>query len=202
MAESPNTHFGLSNREWIAAGLGGASLLPMLFGGGDDGVERSITQLEKATKTSQDKSAKFEEEGADILGPVSKYLKDVTGGSRQALLGATAPERQRIIDQYDTAKRSIAEFAPRGGGQASAMAHVLTREASDLATTTANARTQGFAAAATLGTTLRQLGVTEDQIASGNLSTLIQAALAKSAQDQQGGFNLGSALGTLAGIFL
>src|SRR5262245_54209632 len=57
------------------------------------------------------------QEGASALNPALNYFKGQLSSNPQELLAATAPERGRVIDQYDTARQAIGEFGPRGGGQ-------------------------------------------------------------------------------------
>jgi hypothetical protein len=116
----------------------------------------------------------FLTQGQQALTPVLQYLKAVAGGDPGALLGATQPQRARVIDQYDTAKRGD-QFLPRGGGQtASAMAR-STQEASDLSTISADARTAGVNELGTLGQNLAQLGLSATTQGTNDLNNSIQA---------------------------
>lgn len=192
----------MTGKEWAGLGIGAGGGLAALFGSGSDSTAPTIDQLNKLTEslTAQGKSLGVEGEG--LLGPVSQYLKDLVGGDRQAVLQATLPERRRVIDQYSTAKRAIAEFAPRGGGQATAMSDIEARKASDLAAIGASARTQGVNQAERLGSDLSRFGLEAQGAASSNLSRVLQAQLEQDRQKAEGWSGLGAALGTLAGFFL
>jgi len=193
----------MTGRDWLGVGVAGAGLLPMLFGGhGDDEINKAIGDLKTHAQTATDMSKQFTAQGADLFAPVADYLKKVTSGDRQAVLQATMPERRRVIDQYATAKKAIAEFTPRGGGQAAAGAELQGKEASDLATTTASARQQAFGQEADLSKAASALGISAESLASGDLNSIISALSAQNAAHAQSASGLGQALGTLAGFLL
>lgn len=179
-----------------------ASFLPALFGGGDDDVDKALASLEKEQAHNRATAAARDSEGSALMAPVKKYLGDVMSGDRNALLQATMPERRRVVDQYDTAKKAIAEFAPRGGGLAGSLAQVNAGQASDLAEIGANARTQGFEAAGNLAMQIRQLGVSAQQLSSMNLNSLIETVMKQSDQKHESLLGMGEALGTVIGMSL
>lgn len=193
----------MTGRDWLGVGIAGAGLLPMLFGGsGDKEINAAIGNLKQHAQTATDLSKQFGAQGAEMFQPVADYLKKVTSGDRQSVLAATMPERRRVIDQYATAKKAIAEFTPRSGGQAAAGAALQGKEASDLATTTAEARQAAFGQEANLATAASQLGISEQALASGDLNSILNALTTQQAAHAQSAAGLGSALGTLAGFLL
>lgn len=193
----------MTGRDWLGVGVAGAGLLPMLFGGsGDDEINKAIGDLREHAKTATDLSKTYNAQGAEMFAPVADYLKKVTSGDRQAVLQATMPERRRVIDQYATAKKAIAEFTPRSGGQAAAGAQLQAKEAGDLAETTASARQAGFGQAADLSKAAATLGISAEQLASGDLNSIINALTAQQAAGANSAAGLGQALGTLAGFLL
>lgn len=182
--------------------LTGASFLPALFGGGADDKQLKglMKDVEGSAATNKSNALAFGKEGSALTTPISKYLQDVIGGDRQTLLQATMPERRRVIDQYDTAKKSLTEFAPRGGGMAGALSEVNAAQASDLAEIGGKARTEGMDAAARLGVQLRQMGLSSQQLASMDLNTLIQTVMKRSEQSQETMMGLGESLGSIIGL--
>lgn len=188
----------MTGKDWAGLGAAGAGgILPLLFGG-KDSTAGPIDQLSKEASGASDNAKAFKESSDDVLGPVADYLKAVAGGDRQALIQATAPQRGRVIDQYSTAKKAIAEFTPRGGGQAASLNKLQGQEASDLADTTNTARTEGVQAATGLGAQLAGLGISEQQLASGDLSSIIQTLSAQDANKGNALGGLGQALGSIA----
>lgn len=197
-------------------GIGG--FLSGLFSGGgskktptDDDPE--VNDLIANLRASSDKSRATGDAltgmSADALGPVLSYFKRLTSGDPSAALSATRPERTRVIDQYDTARKMISEFSPRGGGSNAALAESRFDEASDLSNITALARRDAVGQQAQLGTTLAGLGMTADQLASADLNTVLNAILAekgfdvqKSGQKSQMAAGLAEGLGTLVGLYL
>ena len=152
-----------------------APLLFSLLAPGNQQASAAISntdQLSQMAKTLFGQGQDLTKMGTDALGPVLKYLQAVVGGNPAALSQATMPERARLIDFYDTAKTS-AQFSPRGGGQAGAYANVNAREASDLASTTANARQQGVAALGSLGSGLTSAGQQSEAAGNADLNAAI-----------------------------
>lgn len=187
---------------WGYAALGAAGVLPLLFGGDDGGEQKSLNALQQSTDRALQIGKSATANAEDLFGPIAQYLKDVTGGDQQALRQATFPERRRVIDQYATAKKAIGEFSPRGGGQAAAMSELQGKEAGDLAQIGFQARQQGVGQAADLSSQLRSLGLSAEQLASGNMTQILNAMQQRNANKAQGLSGLGSALGTLAGFLL
>lgn len=195
---------GITGKDWLALGLGGASFLPMLFGGGQDDakIKSAVGDLEKSTKRLTGQAESLSGQGADVLGPALKYLKAASGGDRQALLQATMPERRRVMDQYDAAKKSVAEFAPRGGGQAGAFAALNASQASDLAEVGATARRDAIDRSAGVGLNLKSLGLNAEQGAANNINSLIQTYLTQAQQKGASASSLGEGLASLIAMVL
>jgi hypothetical protein len=204
MAGDVSSQTPLTTKDWLGLGVAGAGLLPMLFGSnkGDQQINAAIGNLKTNASEASALGKQFGAQSADLFQPVADYLKKVTSGNRQDVLAATMPERRRVIDQYATAKKAIAEFTPRGGGQAAAGAALQGKEASDLATTTAEARQQAFGQEGNLATAAAQLGISEQSLASGDLNSILNALNTQNQQHAQSAGALGSALGTLAGFLL
>ncbi len=181
--------------------LTGASFLPALFGaGGNDDLEKALGDLEKNTAGQKAQAAQNEQEGSALTAPASKYLGDIMGGDRQAILEATMPERRRVIDQYDTAKKAISEFSPRGGGLAGSLSQVNAQQASDLSTIGSQARSQGVDAASKLGLAIRGMGLQREQLASLSLNQLIDSLTHQEDQSHETMMGLGESLGSVIGL--
>lgn len=194
----PEGSTGLTSKDWLSAGIAGAGLLPMLFGGGGGSKEMDavLKQLQGASDRASGMAKDFSLQGSELFGPAADYFKAVSSGDRQALLQATMPERKRVIDQYATAKRALG-MQPRSGGTAAAGSALEAGQASDLAATTAGARTQGAQVSADLGKAMQSLGLSAEALASGDLNAILQALEQKEAQKGQSAAGLGQALGTI-----
>src|SRR5262249_27426854 len=120
---------------------------------------RSLKSLQSSAEGFAKQGADTSAQGADMFRSVIPYVKALASGDQAALNVATMPERRRVIDQYDTARKSLTEFTPRGGGQATAMSNLAGKEAGDLSTLFANARQQGTAQALDIGKVLSSLGI-------------------------------------------
>lgn len=156
--------------------------------------DTNIDSVATLAKTLAAQGSALSGQGEDALAPVLKYLMAVTGADPGALNTAIQPEKARVLDQYDTARKAL-QFAPRGGGQASATLQAGTRAASDISTLTAEARRSGVANLGTLGKGLLDTGIGETNAAARTYGDA--AALYGRASDAQanslGGF--GAALG-------
>ena len=130
------------------------------------------SQLQKMSTGIGAQGQKTAGQGTDALSGILKYFQDLAGGDPNAVLSAAGPDRARIIDQYDTAKKALST-APRGGGATSAALNLETRKAGDLATATQTARASGAAGATQIGSTLLNAGTQQE----GQAITGIDSAL-------------------------
>jgi hypothetical protein len=174
----------------------------MLFGGGGDdkAISAAIGNLKSQASQASDMGKQYGMQGQELMQPVAQYLKSVTSGDRQAVLQATMPERRRVIDQYSTAKQAIAQFTPRSGGQAAAGATLQGKEASDLADTTAQARQSAFGQEGNLAQAASALGISEQQLASGDLNSILNALNTQQQVHAQSASGLGQALGMISAL--
>lgn len=190
----------------IGGGLGG-----MIGGHGgkpDGNPEDPYTAvLGRSAAHHENQGRELSQLGATDLTPVINYFKQVTSQNPQAIMQATAPERARVIDQYDTARRALTSFGPASGGAVSANAQSQFDQAESLANVTSQARTNAMSGAAALGTSLTGLGLSADQLASTDLNTIINSILAregldtqKRGQNMQLAGSIGETIGTLVGI--
>lgn len=168
-------------------------------------LNATIAQLGAAGKSAGDQGNALSGMSQEQLGPIMEILKQLTGGDPNALLAATRPERARVIDQYDTARKSISEFNPRGGGTNAVLAQSRFNQADESANLTANARNSALKTSADLGTALAGLGLNAKQLQTMDLNAIIQAILNKKHLDlTQRGQNmealaaLGEGLGAIA----
>jgi hypothetical protein len=148
-------------------------------------------------------------EGDTALSPAMNYLKSILSGDPSAMLAATQPERGRVIDQYDTARRNTAAFGPRGGGTTGALAGSRFQQASSLSDITSGARRDAVKSETELGVNLKQLGLSQEALATQDLGTVINSILSTQELGIQkrgqttamlGGF--GEAAGSIIGAYL
>lgn len=192
----------------VGAGLG------WLLGGGDDKPEgydpdNPEHQFRNMLRTSagnlRREATGTKRMGTAVTTPAVKYLTDILSSNPAAVMEATRQERGRVIDQYDTARRAIANFGPRGGGTTSTLAESRFDQAESLADITSSARRDAVSAAGDLGTRLTALGLTADQLASADINTVIRSILAREGIGVQGqylGLEKGAATGELIGEVL
>jgi phage tail tape-measure protein len=201
----------------LGAGIGG---LLGLFGGGDDEKKKAkfdpnqqaidtIGRLNQQADTANAKGAEFDAMSTASLAPVIKYFQAIASGDPQALLAATMPERGRVIDQYDAARKSASTALPRSGGATSALLNSYVSEANALSDTTANARKEGINSLSKLGVTTAGLSLSADQLASADLDSIIRAVFGQQQIDSQNrGQNMamwgdiGTAAGSIIGAVL
>lgn len=181
----------------VGGGIGsGIGFFKGLFGGGDDEEEKkkfdpeqtAMSTIEGLQAQSKKNSAKGDELGGlstQALAPVLDYFKNVASGDPGALMAATMPERGRVIDQYDAARKAAVMAAPRGGGTTSALATSYISEANQLSDITATARREGATTLGNMGINLAGLGLSADQLASADLDSIIRAVFAQKGIDAQ-----------------
>ncbi len=188
-----------------------------LFGGGDDEDEAAkvaagdpnIDPLRESAAALRQKGAMLGGQGQQALAPTLAYYQALIGQDPGALMAATAPERGRVIDQYDSARRAAAEFGPRGGATNAAIANSHFQQAQQLGDITSMAKRDATSQLAALGATMTGLGLSADQLASMDLNAVIQAVLGQEYLDvQRRGQTMamwsgvGEAAGGLAGLYL
>lgn len=174
----------------------GAPLIASLFGSNPYTEKRDQTadQLKQIATTLGAQGKDIAGQGQAALAPVLKYLQAVAGGDPAALNAETAPERARVLDQYDTARKAI-QFAPRGGGQASATINAGARAASDITTMTAAAHRQGVSDLGNLGKGLLDSGVNEQHNAASELASVLQTYDKAKQERAASNSGLGAAIG-------
>ena len=198
----------------IGAGVGG---LIGLFGGGKKKKPKpgALTpgSPEAQLQTSADKSGQLADslgqQAQESIAPAQQYFKGLLSSNPQEMLAATAPERGRVIDQYDAARQATAEFGPRGGGTNSALAASRTQQAAQLGDILSTGKREAAGASAQLGTTLSGLGMTAQQLQSADLNTILQSILTregfdieKRGQTMNAWGGVGQAAGSILGGFL
>lgn len=205
MAGGSGTGFwdSLSTKQKWGVGLGAAgAVLPALFGSGGADYSGILKDLGNVNTQQEASATTADRNSQDLFAQVLPYLKAVTSGDRQAILNATMPERRRVIDQYSTAKKALAEFSPRSGGQAAAMADQATKEAGDLSLIGANARTQGMQDATNLGVNFAGQAQQGRAAVASNLNAMAQITSLQAQQRAQAAGGWGNALGMLAGMVI
>ena len=165
--------------------LGGLSdLLQTEVAGGQKGLQASGPMLRQSTNAT---------------GSVGNYLQSLLSGGRTEAMQAAAPEVNTILSQYDTAKKSLSQFAPRGGGTNAQLANLPFQESGAITNLLAGERSQA-------AQNLTSLGLGEGSVASSLLprdsgagSSLLNYGLQNQAQQGAMFGQVGTSLGTLLG---
>lgn len=186
----------------LSKGIAGfAPLALSLFAPSDNSnVPGAIKNATDAANTLGTTGQNTSAQGAEAINPVLHYLAQVTSGDPAALAAATAPQRRKVIDQYDTARQQ-AQFAPRGGGTSSAVVNANTRQAGDLSQINQTAQSEGMKTAAAVGEALTGQGANAQSASVGHLTSLLQPLIQNKQADQQSIFNTFSSIASLIGLF-
>jgi hypothetical protein len=203
----------------LGGGIGaGVGFFKGLFGGGDDEEDEkkfdpdktaltTIEGLQAQSKQNKGRANELADQSSAALNPVLNYFKALASGDPSALMAATAPERGRVIDQYDAARKAAVVSAPRGGGTTSAIVNSYITEANQLSDITATARRDANSSLGQLGINLAGLGLSADQLASADLDSILQAVFAqknidatKRGQNMGMWGDIGEAAGTITAI--
>ncbi len=135
--------------------------------------------------------------GSQVMQQPLNYYSGLLGGDRQGMLETVAPEVNTILGQYDTAKRAVAENAPRGGGANTTQAnapYALSGEITNLLNTV---RPQAAAATTDIGKFLSTLGTTETGQAGNLINQNAWTQLGKGQQQAGMAGALGKAIGSI-----
>lgn len=189
-----------TGQKWgVGAGLGAAATLPMLFGGGggDGAGEAGLT---KSATDMTDLSKSLNSQSQDLFRQIAPMLRDLLSNNSQSVLLATMPERRRVMDQYDAARKSLAEFGQRSGGTAGANNEMMGKEASDLASIKSTARQGAMGDASGLAGSLQSAGLNAGAQALNAQNALANIDLQHQQMSQQNAAGLGQSLGSLLAL--
>lgn len=121
--------------------------------------------------------------GADALTAMLNQFQKMSQGSSAQLLN-TLPEAQTVMSQYDAARSSMANLAPRGGMRASQGANLKFSELGNLGSMVQGARQQAAGAAEQAAGALTQAGQGEQGIAEQYLASVMQSQLERRQQNK------------------
>ena len=144
-----------------------------------------------------------------LLADPTKYWQTLLSGNMNAITSYLSPEINTIMGQYDSAKKSISEFSPRGGGRSAAMANAGFTSAGQIGNLVAKARPTAANQLTSIADIYKTLGLTETGQSTGNLQASTQAASSQqqidattSAQNSSTLGSLGSSAGSLLYLYL
>lgn len=168
-----------------------------------------LDKLRGRADQNSDLASKFMAKGDAALSPALSYFQSLLSGNPAAVMAATAPERGRVIDQYDTARKSIAAFSPAGGGTTGAAAQSRVTQGNELAEILSTARDKGAAGASQIGGQMLGAGLQTNALVSQDLNSVISAVLSgaglqvqQEANEQAQDAAQGEAMGTMLGMLL
>lgn len=168
-----STGGGGGNVDWAKLLTTGAGLATSAFAGNSGSITPDARNIQGNAQQQLEQGKQQFAQGQADIGPVLKYFKALASGDSASVLAATQPERARVTDQYDSARRSAAQFTPRGGGQASTQQESRAKEASDLGNITAGARKDALQGLTGIGLSEQQSGLSTEQAAQNSLAQVL-----------------------------
>lgn len=149
----------------MATPSAGSLVAPQTYFPGLSSEDATKKTLAASRATSSQAATSLFNTGTDLtaqgtagIAPIMDRLLKILKGDSASLDFATQPEQTSVLRQYDTARRSSAQFGTRGGGSASANIEGRNQEASDLATTRSKAVSDASGQLSQLMTSLLQVG--------------------------------------------
>lgn len=171
---------------------------------GRKGRKKSSQALESLTGQQAEASKFALGEAKQTLGQAREALQDpldfyrtLLGGDRTALTETLAPEIGTVVGQFDTARKNIAQFAPRGGGRSAALGESQFKIADIITNLLAKSRRDAAGQVAAIGGQLGALGASELASAGGIAGSTINSLLLKRKQDIAAQTQLGTGIGKL-----
>ncbi len=182
---------------------GGAFLGGTLLGGKKGAKAPSpkdalIAQQTEASKFALGEARQVLPQARETLQAPLDFWKTILGGDRQEMLSVLAPEVNTIVSQYDTARRSLTNLAPRGGGRSAIQAESRFEEANVIQRLLQESRRMASREVADIGGRLTTLGVSELGISTGAAGNLISDLLRR--ETARRGQNIGTAADIGIGI--
>ena len=131
-----------------------------------------------------------------LQGPLEFY-QTLLGGDRAALTETLAPEIGTVVSQFDTARKNIAQFAPRGGGRTAQLAESQFDVADIITRLLTTARREAAGGIAGIAGQLGALGTGELGISTGSVANLLNTLVARRGQNIDVQTQLGTGIGRL-----
>lgn len=181
--------------DWKSALNAGAGFGLSLFAPKSRNITSEVDQIEKDASSLSTAGKSIAGTGVAGVAPALRYLTSVASGNEGDIMAATAPERSRVLDQYDTARRALTTL-PRGGGQASAASAINADQAKTMSTLYQSARTSGVKDLATLSQNLMTTGLGAEEAGTQALTATLQPLLSQEKMDQDSTSNLFKGLGS------
>lgn len=184
-----------SSIDWSSVAGAGAGLLAGAFAPSPTNPMPTIGSTQQAAR---DMTAQGKTLADTALSPALAYWSKLLSGNPTDLLGATTPERTRVIDQYDTARANLGTFTPRGGGTSAVTAESFNKEAGDIASLTASKRDEAAKNMAGVGTA----GLSAEEAGNNLLAQTIGPLLNQEGQDTENIMKTVAGFATLAAAFI
>jgi len=138
----------------------------------------------------------------DVMEPATKLFGAMASGDPAAMTRASAPGINTIVSQYDAARKTAAEFAPRGGGRNELLAELPFRQAGDIAKLLQTGQIEAASKLPQIASILSQQGLGAAGLSGQDLATLIQQELEKRKQNVELGKGIGQMIAMLIGPLL
>jgi hypothetical protein len=132
------------------------------------------------------------------LGAVISRLQKLLSGDPGTVDQAIQPQAQGVTSAYETARRNIAQFTPRGGGQSGAITQSRLSEASDIGSLRASAVNSASSQLAQIGQNLLGTGAQLESASVGQMLSLVQDAIKQQGDNRSFWSGIGTAIGKLA----
>ncbi len=196
---------GGSGVNWGTVGQAGAIAAPLLataFAPSIPNITGDVNTIRGNAQTENQQGHALAAKGTSTLDPALRYFQQLLSGDPGTALSATQPDRARVIDQYDAARKAIATTTPRGGGSASTINKSRFQEASDLGNLTATARNNAANTSASLGLDLSKTGLTAEQQSQQILAETLSPMLNQESQDTASTWKTVGSIAAIAAMFL
>lgn len=187
----------------ITAGSAVAGGIGSLIGGKKAATSPTFRREEELGDIAKQQGADYWlPQAKESLEPAANFWRGLLSGDRNAIMRAIAPEASTVLSQYDTARKTMAELAPRGGGRAESMAEMEWQKAGDLNRLIQRARPEAARELTAIGA--QQAGVGENllSMAGGSFGQQLNYLLAKGDQSARQYGQLGYSLGRLLNVIL
>lgn len=180
--------------------LGSAAIGPLSSLLGGKSAEQKAQ--EEAVAKSQQRGTTTFGQSQRALTPALNFNEKLLSGDPATAMSAIGPEANTILSQYDTARRAVAQNAPRGGGATRKMAN-LPFEASGKITNLLNVSRRGAAGELSkLFSTLTSSAADYSQQGISGTANLARTALERRKQQFDEGAALGKSFGSVFSKFL
>lgn len=165
------------------------------------GAQKSLTGAEgKAANFGLNQAEGTLPQATGAISDSLGFFKALASGDRETIMQTLQPSIASLTSQYDTARASAEEFAPRGGGRAAALEELPFQKAGAISTMVEGAQAEGAQGEASIGQLLGEIGIGELGTGSTTAANAVGQLQTQQQISNEQGASTGASIGSLIAL--